>query len=61
MLTKEYLAERIAHHGQKVQEHVLAHHRNTDLDHCMLAEGHLVDAANHASIFNALTAIAAGK
>lgn len=61
MLNKEYLAERIAHHGEVVEAHVLSHHRCLEIGAKDRAEEMLQTAATHAAIFNALTSIAASK
>jgi hypothetical protein len=62
MLTKEYLAERIAYHGEIVEAHVLAHDRALATDQPPnQIEHHLNTAARHAAIVTALTAIAAAK
>lgn len=60
MFKLEYLAERIKHHGDCVLAYVLAHDRalNQRLGD---PDKTLALAAQHAAIFNALTAIAAGK
>lgn len=62
MLTKEYLAERIAHYGEVVEAHVLAHDRAlAKLEPISRIDYHLDVAAKSAAIFNALSTIAANK
>lgn len=61
MLTKTFLNEQIAHHGERVEAYVLAYERARQDKKGGVMEIHLRDAATHATIFNALTVIAAGK
>lgn len=61
LLNKEYLAEQITHHGERVESHVLAYARALQMDRPFDVDTNIRAAAQHAAIFNALTAIAAGK
>lgn len=61
MFTPEYLADRIEHHGKTAQAAVLAHDRFSQLGKKEDAQSALSDAARHAAIFTALSAIAAAN
>lgn len=61
LLTKEFLAEQITHHSERVESHVLAYARAVQMDRPFDIDTNLREAAKHAAILNALTVIAAGK
>jgi hypothetical protein len=60
-LTKEFLAEQITHHSDRVEAHVLAYARALQMDRPFDVDTNLRAASQHATIFNALSSIAAGK
>lgn len=60
ILKKEFLTEQIAHHSERVEAHVLAYARAQSQGRDT-AEVFLAAAAQHAAVFNALTAILAAK
>lgn len=61
LLNKEFLTEQIAHHSDRVEAHVLAYARAVQMDRPFDMDTNLRAASQHATIFNALTVIAAGK
>lgn len=60
MLTKEYLCERIKHHGDCVEGYVLAHDRALN-QRVGDPDATLATAAQHAAIYSALSTILANK